>query len=315
MTSSSYAPPAKLLVTGAGGQIGSAVVAAAETDRFFEVIGLPMKALDITSQAQVRAQLDLHLPDYVINCAGFNHVDAAQHEAEHCLQVNTHGVENLAQVCGDLAIPMIHISSDFVFDGQYESGYLETDEVAPLGVYGESKWQGEEALRRLLPQHIILRLSWVFSDHGDNFVTRTLERARHQLELRAVSDRHGCPTSASDVARVVIAMLKQIHNGADAWGTYHYSGCEPTTRYSFCKEIITHAMNYEELATEKLTAVTADQYKKEVQRPSSSTLDCRKILNTFGILQRAWKSDLSSVVRSYYQRRKQTVEIPDSAVK
>ncbi|MGB0733822.1 MAG: dTDP-4-dehydrorhamnose reductase [Pontibacterium sp.] len=305
MSQSPYEKPATILITGATGQVGEAVYEMAEGDRFFNPIGLSVKQLDITSLEQVRARLDEYLPDYVINCAAFNRVDAAQHEKDRCFDVNTKGVENLAQVCGDLSIPMIHLSSDFVFDGHYESAYLETDDVTPLGVYGQSKWQGEEALRRRLPQHIVLRVSWIFSRKGDNFVTRTLDRARTRLELRAVSDRHGCPTAASDVARVILAMLKQIHCGAEVWGTYHYSGAEPTTRYSFCKEIITQAMSFEQLVTEKLSAVTAEQYKKEVQRPSSSILDCRKILNTFGIRQRPWRTDLSHEVREHYQARKQ----------
>ncbi len=305
MTFEDYSKPVKILVTGATGQVGSAVVRSASEDPFFDVVGLGPKQLDITSPEQVRASLDQHLPDYVINCAGFNGVDAAQHEHKRCLAVNADAVEILAAACGDLAIPVVHISSDFVFDGHYDSGYREDDEVAPVGIYGESKWKGEEVLRRILPQHIILRVSWIFSEDGNNFVTRTLERARTQLEIRAVNDRVGCPTAASDVARVVRAILKQVHNGAEAWGTYHYSGAEVTTRYSFCKEIITQAMGYEELAMEKLTAVSTSQYPKEVQRPNSSVLECKKLLNTFGIRQRPWRTDLTEVVRFHYKMRKQ----------
>lgn len=308
MTFEDYSQPIKVLVTGASGQVGSSVVQLADEDGFFTVVGLGPKELDITSAEEIHKQLDLYLPDYVINCAGFNGVDAAQHEHERCYAVNTAGVEALAQACGDLSIPMVHISSDFVFDGHYDSGYREDDAVSPLGVYGDSKWQGEEALRRVLPQHLILRVSWVFSESGNNFVTRTLERARTQLEIRAVNDRIGCPTAASDVARVVLAMLKQVHNGAEVWGTYHYCGAEISNRYSFCKEIISHAMGYEEMAMETLTAVSASQYPKEVQRPSSSVLECKKLMNTFGIHQRPWRSDLSEVVRFYYQARKQALQ-------
>ncbi|MGB0468110.1 MAG: dTDP-4-dehydrorhamnose reductase [Pontibacterium sp.] len=308
MTFENFSQPVKILVIGASGQVGTAVVQSAEVDAFFEVTGLDPKQLDITSPEKIREQLDHYLPDYVINCAGFNAVDAAQHESDRCYAVNTKGVDNLASACGDLSIPVVHISSDFVFDGHYDSGYREDDEVAPLGFYGDSKWQGEEALRRALPQHIILRVSWIFSELGDNYVTRTLEHARSQLEIRAVNDRLGCPTAAEDVARVVLAVLKQVHNGADAWGTYHYSGAEVTSRYSFCKEIITLAMGYEELSVERLTAVKARQYITEVQRPNSSILECKKLLNTFGIRQRPWRTDLTEVVRHYYHLRKQSAD-------
>lgn len=309
MTFENFSQPAKILVTGATGQVGSAVVLAAQSDPFFDVVGLGPKQLDITSGEAVRHQLDEHMPDYVVNCAGFNGVDAAQSEHERCYAVNTRGVEVLGSACGELAIPVLHISSDFVFDGHYDSGYRESDDVSPVGVYGDSKWQGEEALRRVQPHHLILRVSWIFSDQGTNFVTRTLERAMTQLEIRAVNDRVGCPTSAADVARVVLAMLKQVHNGADGWGTYHYCGAEVTNRYSFCKEIITQAMAHEELVMEKLTAVSARQCVTEVQRPSSSVLECRKLLNTFGIRQRPWRTDLGDVVRHYYLlRKKQKLE-------
>lgn len=308
MTFEDYTKPVKILVTGATGQVGSSIVQGSEDDSFYSVVGLGPKELDITSEEQIHEKLDLYLPDYVINCAGYNGVDAAQHEHERCYAVNTAGVEKLARACGDLSIPMVHISSDFVFDGHYDSGYREDDEVSPLGVYGDSKWLGEEALRQVLPQHIILRVSWVFSETGNNFVTRTLEGARTQLEICAVNDRIGCPTAASDVARVVLAMLKQIHNGAEAWGTYHYCGGEVSNRYSFCKEIISLAMGYEELAMEKLTAVSASQFSNEVQRPGSSVLECKKLLNTFGIHQRPWRSDLSEVIRFHYNLRKQAVE-------
>lgn len=308
MTFEDYTQPVKILVTGATGQVGSAIVQGADDEPFFSVVGLGPKELDITSQEQIREKLDLYLPDYVINCAGFNGVDAALHEHERCYAVNAEGVEKLAAACGDLSIPVVHLSSDFVFDGHYDSGYREDDEVSPLGVYGDSKWQGEEALRRVLPQHLILRASWIFSESGNNFVTRTLERARSQLEIKAVNDRIGSPTAASDLARVVLAMLKQVHNGAEAWGTYHYCGAEVTNRYSFCKEIISLAMGYEELAMEKLTSVSASQYPKEAQRPSSSVLECKKLLNTFGIHQRPWRSDLSEVIRFHYQSRKQALQ-------
>jgi len=308
MTFEDYTQPVKIMVTGATGQVGSAIVQGADDEPFFSVVGLGPKELDITSQEQIREKLDLYLPDYVINCAGFNGVDAAQHEHERCYAVNAEGVEKLAAACGDLSIPVVHLSSDFVFDGHYDSGYREDDDVSPLGVYGDSKWQGEEALRRVLPQHLILRASWIFSESGNNFVTRTLERARSQLEIKAVNDRIGSPTAASDLARVVLAMLKQVHNGAEVWGTYHYCGAEVTNRYSFCKEIISLAMGYEELAMEKLTSVSASQYPKEAQRPSSSVLECKKLLNTFGIHQRPWRSDLSEVIRFHYQSRKQALQ-------
>jgi len=293
--------PVKILITGAKGQVGAALVRLTDQDDFFAVSALDKSTLDITDEQQIQALLSHHLPDYVINCAAFDHVDVAEHQQDLCNAVNTDGVEKLALACGDFSIPLFHLSSDYVFDGHYTSGYTEDDEVAPLGVYGNSKWQGEQRLRQVLPRHIILRVSWLFSDRGNNFVLRTLDTARKESVLEAVSDRKGCPTSASDVARVVLAMLKQIHNGADAWGTYHYCGAEIVSRYDFCKEILIAAGYYENLKVEKLMAVPSEDFATEAQRPNTSVLICKKMLETFGIRQKPWRQELVWVMRDIYE--------------
>ncbi|PIE20485.1 MAG: dTDP-4-dehydrorhamnose reductase [Neptuniibacter caesariensis] len=292
--------PVKILITGANGQVGTALRLQGENDGFFEVISLDSDQLDVTNYEQVSQQLTTHLPDYVINCAAFDHVDEAEHAAELCYAVNTEGVDNLARLCGDFNIPVFHLSTDYVFDGHYASGYTENDEVAPLGVYGDSKWQGEERLRQLLPRHIILRVSWLFSEQGNNFVLRTLESARKHKVLEAVSDRRGCPTSAADVARVIFAMLKQIHNGADAWGTYHYCGAEIISRYDFCKEILIAAGHYELFEVEQMVPITSKDYITEALRPNTSVLICEKLLNVFGIRQRSWRYELQWLMRILY---------------
>ncbi|MGB0204934.1 MAG: dTDP-4-dehydrorhamnose reductase [Neptuniibacter sp.] len=293
--------PVKLLVTGANGQVGTSVVRLAGQDGFFEVVALDKSALDITDEQQIRDQLSEHLPDYVVNCAAYDHVDEAEQQKELCDAVNADGVEKLALACGDLSIPMFHLSTDYVFDGHYASGYTEEDDVAPLGVYGHSKWQGEEKLRQVLPRHIILRVSWLFSNKGNNFVLRTLDTAHGKKELEAVIDRKGCPTSASDVARVVLAILKQVHNGADAWGTYHYCGAEITNRYDFCKEILIAAGQYESFEVEKMIPISSKDYVTEALRPNTSVLICKKLLETFGIRQKPWRQELVWVMRDIYE--------------
>ena len=292
--------PIKILITGAHGQVGSALTRVAGADSFFEIIALDKSQLDVTDTEQVNAHLAQHLPDYVINCAAFDDVDQAEVDSARCYAVNADAVESLAFACGDLSIPMFHLSTDYVFDGHYASGYTEEDEVAPLGIYGDSKWQGEERLRQALPKHIVLRVSWIFSDRGNNFVLRTLDSARKQPELKAVTDRKGCPTSAVDVARVITAMLKQIHNGADAWGTYHYCGAEVTSRYDFCKEILIAAGQYENFDVEKLIPISSKDYVTEALRPNTSVLTCKKLLGVFGIRQRPWRQDLQWLMRDIY---------------
>jgi dTDP-4-dehydrorhamnose reductase len=302
MASDYFSRPARILITGAKGQVGRELVNQGGADAFFDVIGLARRQLDITDTTKVRQQLKLHQPDYVINCAAFNRADAAQKQREHCFRLNAEAVQQLASVCAELDIPLIHLSTDYVFDGHYASGYRENDAVRPLGVYGESKWLGEELLRRTHARHLILRVSWVFSGCGHNFLIRTLEQARTETELTAVDDRRGCPTAAADVARVVLAIIKQLGCGAEAWGTYHYCGAEITTRYAFSEAIIATARQYEALKVERLTPVASKNFPTEAERPASSVLKCTKLLSTFGIRQRPWRNELVTVIRRLYER-------------
>ena len=301
MTQDFLTTPAKILITGADGQIGYFLNQVTRSDPFFSVVAFTDAELDISNREQVQKKLDQHLPDYVINTTGFNAVDRVEVESERCLALNRDAVENLATACGDLAIPLLHLSSDYVFDGHYESGYTEADQASPLGLYGESKWQGEELLRAALPQHVILRVSWVFSTIGDNFMRRALMQAREQEEIFAADDRRGCPTSAGDVARVIVAILKQIHNGADNWGTYHYCCAEITTRYGFTEAVLAAAGQYEKLKVEKLVPISSSQLGSDVERPASSVLVCNKLLNDFGIRQLPWRNQLVGMIRDHYQ--------------
>jgi dTDP-4-dehydrorhamnose reductase len=292
--------PVKILITGADGQSGSAIVRLAESDAFFSVVALNRKLLDVTQPAKIVAALDKHLPDYVINCAGLNSADRAERDPQRALLLNAEAARNLAIACGDLSIPLIQLSTDYVFDGHYASGYTEEDETRPLGAYGHSKLQGEEYIRQLLPRHIILRTSWLFSDRGDNFMLRLLSEAREHALMHAVDDRRGCPTSAFDLARVVLSMIKQLSCGAEAWGTYHYCGAEVTTRYGFSEAVIAAARQYEDLKVDSIQPVASKDYVTEAQRPATSVLKCGKILNAFGIRQRPWRIELQRLIREYY---------------
>ncbi|WP_028470378.1 dTDP-4-dehydrorhamnose reductase [Neptunomonas japonica] len=294
--------PIKILVTGGDGQIAHDLVLLGEQDSHFEFICLGLSALDVTSPDAIQQALDRYMPDYVVNTAAFNNVDAAEHEPERSFCVNRDAVKNLAVECGALSIPLIHLSTDHLFDGHYASGYSEDDDASPLGVFGESKRQGEDLLRQYQPKHIILRVSWVFSARGDNYLLRTLENARKHSAIETADDRQGCPTSATDVGRVILAMIKQLENGADAWGTYHYCGAEVTTRYRFTEAILAAAGQYEALKTMDLVPVSSRALHVEVERPASSVLKCKKLLSTFGIRQRPWRSELIAVLRQIYQK-------------
>lgn len=300
MVASAYTTSAKVLICGADGQIGHALAELLLQQQGIECISLGRRKLDVTDANQIQQQLERYLPDYVINCAGFNRVDDAERQPDQAMAVNSAGAANLAAACAQLSIPLLHLSSDYVFDGHYASGYSEDDAVSPLGVFGRSKWEGEESIRNLHPQHLILRVSWVFSARGDNYLLRTLEQARHEAMIEAVDDRRGCPTSAEDVARVILAILRQLTCGIDVWGTYHYCGAEITSRYGFSEAILAAARQYEDLAVQELRAVASADFPAAAQRPASSVLKCRKLLSTFGIRQRPWRSELQRVIREHY---------------
>ena len=300
MPASAYTTSAKVLILGAAGQVGHALTELLEQAPGIEAVAMNRRQLDITDPAAIHQQLEKHLPDYVINCAAFNRVDAAERQQEQAFAVNRDGAGHLAKATAALSIPLLHLSSDYVFDGHYASGYSEDDEASPLGAYGRSKWQGEEAIRAAQAQHLILRVSWIFSARGENFLLRTLEQARHEQQIEAAADRRGCPTSAEDVARVLLAILRQLTCGIDVWGTYHYCGAEITTRYGFSEALLAAARQYEELKVEALQPVSSADLQCLAQRPASSVLKCRKLLATFGIRQRPWRSELQRVVREVY---------------
>lgn len=294
-----YGDPVKVLLTGAQGQIGKAFLRLTAEEEMFEVVSFSQRQLDITNQVAVDTALAQYLPHYVVNCAGFNQVDASEANPALADTINAEGAKILAGACAELSIPLIHLSTDYIFDGHYDSGYTEEDEPAPLGAFGRSKWLGEQYVRELLPRHIILRVSWVFSDTGTNYLTRMLNNAREYEVLRAVDDRRGCPTSSMDVARVLIAILKQLECSADAWGTYHYAGAEITTRYGFTEAIIAAAGQYEELKVRKIEPIPSSD-ETGAERPTSAVLNCNKILNVFGIRQRPWRVDLHRLIRELY---------------
>jgi dTDP-4-dehydrorhamnose reductase len=294
--------PIKILVTGGNGQVAHDLVLLGRQDNHFKMIPLSASELDVRSPISIQHALDLYMPDYVVNTAAFNKVDAAEHELERCFSLNRDGVRNLAIECGALSIPLIHLSTDHLFDGHYASGYVEDDDTSPLGAFGESKRQGEELLIQYQPRHIILRVSWIFSARGDNYLLRTLKKARSSTEIEAADDRQGCPTSAADVGRVILAIIKQLHNGAEAWGTYHYCGAEVTTRYRFTEAVLAAAGQYEALKTTSLLPVPSRALHVEVERPASSVLKCKKLLSTFGIRQRPWRSELMAVLRQIYKK-------------
>ncbi|MBT3198091.1 MAG: dTDP-4-dehydrorhamnose reductase, partial [Gammaproteobacteria bacterium] len=225
-------------------------------------------------------------------------------EVEQAYRVNRDGAAHLATAALELAVPLLHISTDYVFDGSREGHYLESDTVSPLGVYGQSKWEGEERVREILPNHLILRTSWVFSPHGNNFVKTILRVAAERSELRVVDDQRGAPTSAAGIAGALLQIAEQLQTeGETRWGTYHFSGNPYVTWYDFALEIvrlgqvagiIDHEVN--------IHPIPSSEYPTPVTRPSNSALSCERIEQHFGIVADPWIAQLQRVVETLQSR-------------
>ena len=280
-----------ILITGAGGQVSNELAIAGSPHR---LIALSHQQLDISDPGQIAESFELHQPDILINAAAYTQVDLAEKEPELAFAINRDGVANLAQACKKRDIPMLHISTDYVFDGSKQGGYKESDPIAALGVYGESKAAGDAVLQATLEQHIILRTSWVFSATGNNFVKTMLRLGREREELGIVNDQHGCPTSARSIAEVLLNVAdKYLRGEAVEWGVYHYCNQPETTWFGFAQAIFQQAGGFESL---KLNAIVTSDYPTPAQRPQNSVLDCAKLETNFGIERANWIDELELVL-------------------
>ncbi len=285
----------KLLITGAGGQLGRTLAETAAAQH--TVIALDRRGLDITDHAAVAEQLALHQPDCVINTAAYTAVDKAESEPALARQINADGPANLARACAELDIPLIHISTDYVFSGDKASPYTETDAVNPINVYGETKALGEAAVRDNWDEHIILRVSWVFGYYGSNFV-KTIRRLAHEREaLRVVADQQGCPTSTANIARVLLQICDKLgREGFADYGTYHYCDSPDSNWYAFADAIIEASRQYEPLALKRLVPITTEEYPTPARRQANSRLDCSKIQTVFAIERYSWQTALDKLI-------------------
>ena len=213
----------------------------------------------------------------VINAAAYTAVDRAESGSEAAFAVNREGPAHLADRCRKRGIPLIHVSTDYVFDGEKGKPYVEEDPIAPLGVYGKSKAAGEAEVRQRLPEHIIVRTAWLVGVHGHNFVKNMLRLGRERETLKVVSDQQGCPTFAADLADAILVMAKQAEiRKLVPWGTYHYCGRGETTWHGFAEAIFEIAGQYEKFALKNLLPISTAEYPTPVKRPANSVLDCTK---------------------------------------
>jgi dTDP-4-dehydrorhamnose reductase len=288
-----------LLVTGAGGQVGQELARLC-TKAKGDAVLLTRQDLDITNADAVAAKIEARQPSMVVNAAAYTAVDRAEEEVEQANAVNRDAPGHLARACAQAGIPLIHISTDYVFDGTKDGPYSETDPVHPLGVYGASKEAGERAVREAHRDHIILRTSWVYAAHGQNFVRTMLRVGAERDALGVVNDQHGTPTSAADIAAAVLAIADRIAAGKrDGWGTYHYTAKQATTWHGFAAEIFEQA-NLVKSPT--VDAIPTSAYPTPAARPANSVLDCRLIDIVFAPPRRPWQEGLADVLDELLQQ-------------
>ncbi len=282
--------PLDVLVIGCLGMLGCDLTLRLETAGM-KTAGLDLPDIDITDEKGVETALEKLEPAVVINCAAYTAVDKAEEDAEAAFAVNRDGPRNLAVACRDRGSVLVHISTDYIFDGGSRRAYREDDPPGPLGVYARSKWEGEEAVRKGLEQHLIIRTAWLYGLHGPNFVKTMIRLAREREVIRVVADQWGCPTWSEDLAGAITRIVERVRTAAGTvpWGTYHYCGGGRTNWYEFAQAIIDQARRWEGLAVREVAPITTDQYPTPARRPMNSVLDCRKIERHFGVKPQPWR--------------------------
>jgi dTDP-4-dehydrorhamnose reductase len=268
----------RIFIAGAAGQLGQALIRVA-AKRGWEVVATDMAHMNITDPQSIRQQLDRHRPEVVVNAAAATRVDDLEQDADLAFKVNGLGPRNLAVACRRLGIKLIQVSTDYVFDGAKDGPYLEWDATGPLSVYGRSKLLGEELVRQQCPDHFIVRTAWLYGLPGPNFVTAILGKARLGQGLRVVNDQLGAPTSATSLARQLLALAP-----TEAFGTYHAACQGETTWFEFARLILKTAG----LRT-KVAPCTTAEYPRPARRPANSVL-ANRLLQLNGLdLMPSWQ--------------------------
>jgi dTDP-4-dehydrorhamnose reductase len=304
----------KILLTGANGQLGREL-----HERFLlfqgrmlekgrakpELAVFSKAELDITQWEQLAAIVAAHRPQVIINAAAYTAVDKAEQEPDRAFSVNRDGVKNLALVCKAHNLPLIHVSTDYVFSGSKTAAYDEQDHCSPLNVYGASKAAGEVVLQETWEKHLILRVSWVFGRYGHNFVKTMIRLATTQKELRIVADQRGCPTPASALADLLLLLAEQALQQQPQWGIFHYSGDQAVSWFEFAQTIVKHGKNFLPLQCEKIHPITTADFPTPAKRPQHSVMNIEKIRKFYGVSPAVWEEALVSLLRMIGNRDEQ----------
>ena len=281
-----------ILITGANGQLGSELQKLSENYPAFHFIPTDIDTLNLTDKLEVKTYIQENKIDYIVNCAAYTAVDKAEDDIELCYKINKEAVANLAEAAYGKA-KIIHISTDYVFDGTNTRPYKETDLTNPQSIYGKSKREGEEILFAICPESIVIRTAWLYSSFGNNFVKTMIRLGKEKSELNVVADQKGTPTYAADLAKAILDIIAYSEKGNKfPTGIYHYSNEGETTWYDFTKEI--HRLS--EIFDCRVNPITTEQYPTKAKRPMYSVLDKTKIKQTFNIHIPDWKESINKML-------------------
>jgi dTDP-4-dehydrorhamnose reductase len=284
----------RILVTGREGQVVQAL-AEEGLGEGHEIIRLGRPEFDLAAPEGIRTALDRHRPDVVVSAAAYTAVDQAESEPDLAMAINGTAPGVIAAAAAERGLPIIHLSTDYVFDGLKPTPYVETDVTGPQGIYGRTKLAGEQAVAAANPRHVILRTAWVYAHGGKNFVRTMLRLAADRPELRVVSDQLGCPTYATDLARSILDIsgkLAGAEAGDERFGLFHASGTGDTSWAGFASAIFELSAR-QGGATAQVTPIATADYPTPARRPANSRLSCNQIQRVYGIRQPHWFDGLS----------------------
>jgi len=283
-----------VLVFGAGGQLGQELDVVTSGRRVAATL-LAREQADICDRRAVVAAVQRASPTVIVNAAAYTKVDQAEIEPERAFSSNCEGPALLADVCAKRGLPLVHVSTDYVFDGTKPTPYREADPVAPMNAYGRSKEAGEQAIRARLAHHVILRTAWVYGVHGRNFLKTMLSLAFQKESWSVVADQRGNPTATVDLAEAILAIATRASEGIAPWGTYHFAGSGDATWHDFACEIIATQASFTDRWPTVAAIRTAD-YPTRAHRPANSCLDSSRFAAAFGVTSRPWQQRTREVV-------------------
>jgi dTDP-4-dehydrorhamnose reductase len=280
-----------IIVTGVGGQLGWSIQQLSKAYSPFNFVFADIAEMDLTNEASICSFIQQHKPSYFIHCAAYTAVDKAETEKEVALAVNATAVEIIAKQCALFNAPLITISTDYVFNGNGTAPYKPYDAIEPINYYGYSKWLGEQAALEHNPNAIVIRTSWVYCEHGNNFVKTMLRLMKEREELKVISDQIGCPTYAPDLAKAILQVVAQLNEGNTHKGIYHFSNSGVISWFDF-------AVAIRDLAALdcKVLSIPTSGYPTPAKRPAYSVMDTSAIVQDFGVSITAWKVSLQQCV-------------------